>query len=197
MAWKDETHWEKSWWGNCCNTYMEEEKQLIYASKMGLKQYHDGKTPYNFNATGRILDIGGGPISMLLKCPNAKGTVIDPCEYPNWIAYRYTCAGIGYVVSKGEDLPILSSIQPGFDEVWFYNVLQHVEDPAKICANAVAYGKLVRVFEWADNGVSPGHPQNLTEKDLNQWLGGFGKVEMLNTPVCKGKCYYGIFKGTI
>lgn len=195
MTWQDETKWEREWWSTCVNSYMEEEKQLIYAKKMGLLTYYDGKTPYNFAVSGRILDIGGGPISLLLKCPSAKGTVIDPCEYPPWIAERYKCAGIYYVVSKGEDLPILSNFNLGFDEVWIYNCLQHVEIPSLICENALNKGKLVRLFEWIDNGVSPGHPQNLTEKDLNQWLGGIGKVEILNTPVCKGKCYYGIFKG--
>jgi len=195
MTWIDETKWERTWWGNCVNSYMEEEKQLLYAKKMGLKMYHDGKTPYNFDAKGRILDIGGGPISLLLKCPHAHGTVIGPCDYPTWIAERYKCAGIDYVIHKGEDLPILSSVQPGFDEVWIYNVLQHVDNPKTICDNALCYGKLIRIFEWIDNGVSPGHPHNLKAEKLDEWLRGTGKVEMLNTPVCKGKCYYGIFMG--
>lgn len=195
MTWADETQWERSWWGTCVNSYMEEEKQLIYARKMGLNMYHDGKTPYNFSVKGRILDIGGGPISILLKCPYAKGTVIDPCDYPAWIAERYKCAGMDYIHGKGEDLPILSSIQPGFDEVWIYNVLQHVENPKTICDNALEYGRIVRIFEWVDNGVSPGHPQNLHEAELNQWLKGIGKVEVLNTSICKGKCYCGIFVG--
>ena len=190
MTWEDETLWEKLWWKSCCNTYMEEEKQLLYAKKMGLKQYYDGKTPYNFDVKGRILDIGGGPISMLLKCPNAKGKVVDPCDYPAWIAERYKCTGIEYEKIRGEYIT-----ETGYDEVFLYNVLQHVEDPYKICRNALNAGKLVRIFEWIDNGISPGHPQNLTEKDLNFWLCGIGKVEVLNTPVCKGKCYYGIFVG--
>jgi hypothetical protein len=131
---------------------------------------------------------------MLLKCPHAKGKVIDPCEYPAWIAERYKCAGIQYERIKGEDI-VAMGLLLGYDEVWLYNVLQHVENPSKICENALQAGKIVRVFEWIDNGVSPGHPQNLTEQDLNTWLKGIGKVEMLNTPVCKGKCYYGIFVG--
>lgn len=188
--WESEQVYEKDWWSLCTNTYMEEEKQLIYAKKMGLKMYYDGKTPYNFDVKGKILDIGGGPISMLLKCSHAKGKVVDPCEYPQWVIERYKCAGIEYNRIKGEDINEL-----GYAESWIYNCLQHTEDPAKICANALKASKLVRVFEWVDNGVSPGHPQNLHEAELNQWLGGIGKVEMLNTPVCKGKCYFGIFMG--
>ena len=35
--WGEATVWEKNWWGNCCNTFGEEFKQLAYADKMGLK----------------------------------------------------------------------------------------------------------------------------------------------------------------
>lgn len=192
MNWNEDSIWEKVWWGNCSNTYGEEEKQLVYAEKMGIKTYHNGNSPYNFAVSGKILDIGGGPVSMLLKCPNAQGTVYDPCDYPDWIADRYHVAGIFYDKRRGEDIN-----QTGFDEVWFYNVLQHTEDPEKICKNALKAGKLVRVFEWIENGISKGHPHNLTEKGLNEWLEGVGKVEKLNTPTCKGLAYYGIFKGVL
>jgi len=44
--------------------------------------------------------------------------------------------------------------------------------------------------------VSPGHPHNLTEDKLNNWLKGYGKTEhMTGQNDCKGQCYYGIFKG--
>ena len=70
------------------------------------------------------------------------------------------------------------------------------EDPAKICENALRVGKVVRVFEWINMGVSPGHPHNLTEDKLNGWLKGYGKIEkMTGQNGCKGQCYYGIFKG--
>ena len=58
MSWKDDQEWEKNWWGNCTNTYGEEQKQLLYASRMGLSTFHDGRSPYNLSVSGKVLDIG-------------------------------------------------------------------------------------------------------------------------------------------
>lgn len=185
--WNKDQKFEKDWW-ICHNTYGEEEKQLTYARKMGLRFFHDGKSPYNLDIKGKILDIGGGPVSLLLKS-KAKGTVVDPCEYPKWVEDRYKEAGIEYLKMKGEDIDL-----EGFDEVWIYNCLQHVENPQKIIENAKRVGKIIRIFEWIENGISEGHPHNLTEKDLNTWLEGEGKVEMLNEPTLKGLSFYGIFR---
>ncbi len=191
MNWNKDNKWEKDWWGNCQNTFGEEMKQMLYANRMGLKTFHDGKSPYNFTVDGRILDIGGGPCSILLKCPNAKGKVADPCDYPKWVKDRYKLAKIEYEKTKGEDLS-----EKRYDEVWIYNVLQHTENPEKIIKNVLKIGKIIRLFEWINTGTSEGHPHELTEKLLNKWLNGKGKVEQLKGQnTCFGKCYYGIFKG--
>ena len=81
-GWQEAQRWELGWWGDCTNTYGEEEKQLLYASRMGLKSFHNGKSPYNFDLDGMsILDIGGGPVSLLLKCINfRKAKVVDPTK---------------------------------------------------------------------------------------------------------------------
>lgn len=191
MSWDKDTKWEAEWWGGCNNTFGEEMKQLLYSDRMGLKTFHDGKSPYNFIVSGKILDIGGGPCSLLLKCPDVKGKVVDPCDYPVWIGDRYKMAGIEYEKIKGENIKEI-----GYDEVWIYNVLQHTENPEKVIKNALEAGKIVRLFEWIDTGTSDGHPHELTEKKLNEWLNGKGKVEELQGQnTCYGKCYYGIFKG--
>jgi len=196
MEWKKEQLFEKNWWGNCCNTYGEEEKQLVYAQKMGLKLFHNNKSPYNFDMQGKvILDIGGGPCSLLLKCENVSGLVVDPCDYPKWVDIRYKTAGITFEKLRGEDID--KKFAGKFDEIWIYNVLQHVDNPKKIIDNARDLGIIIRIFEWIENGISEGHPHNLTEKDLNNWLKGEGKVEQLDYPTLKGLCYYGIFKGNI
>lgn len=195
-SFKETSDWEKDWWGNCANTLGEEIKQLIYAQKMGLGWYHNGKSPHNINVHGkRILDIGGGPVSMLLKCENLGPTsvVADPCKYPKWVAARYAEAEIIYLQTKGEELDKV--IDSTFDEVWIYNVLQHVDKPQKIIQNARKLGSLVRIFEWVDQGVTPGHPHNLLSENLNRWLEGEGRIEMLDLPTLKGKAYYGIFPG--
>src|ERR1051325_7508235 len=99
---------EKNWWGDVSNSFAEETKQLTYAYKMGLSVYsNNGKWPcYNLE-NKNILDIGGGPVSMLLKCENRGRTmVVDPCHYPSWVYNRYTTCGIEYAQIRGEDLPL-------------------------------------------------------------------------------------------
>jgi SAM-dependent methyltransferase len=195
MSWDADQEWERQWWGECLNTYFEEEKQFTYARLMGIPLVHDGKSGYEFNINGYILDIGGGPTSMLLKAPRAKGVVVDPCEYPLWVYSRYTSAGIVWRKEKGEDID--KTGLKDFDLTLIYNCLQHVENPEKIIKNAFSISKEIRIFEWLETGVAKGHPQNLTEKDLNDWLGGVGKTENINEGQCHGLCYYGIFKGKL
>ena len=190
--WQTAQTGERDWWGNCANTFGEQEKQLTYAAKMGLKFHHNTKSPYNIDMKGAsVLDIGGGPCSLLLKCVNAyRSTVADPCDYPKWVGDRYKCAGITYERIAGEDL-----VDHGYDEVWIYNVLQHTDRPDQVVGNALAAGKIVRVFEWINTLTNAEHPHSLTEDKLNEWLGGMGQIDVLRARTLMGQCYYGVFKG--
>jgi len=195
MDWTEHQEWEKEWHGNCVNSLNEELKQLVYAKRMGLKMTHNNKTPYLFKLGGvSVMDIGGGPYSLLLKCEDfSRAIVIDPCDYPEWVYDRYDSAGIISATLAGEEI---ENIDPDvYDEVWIYNVLQHTMSPEKIIQNARKYSKIVRLFEWIETGIAKGHPNDLHEEDLNKWLGGIGKVEQLNEGGCVGKAYYGVFKG--
>ena len=189
MSWEDDQKWEQRWWGDCLNTWGEEQKQRHYAKRMGLTELANSQFSFYYDLGGKsILDIGGGPVSLLLKCVNVgRRVVVDPLSYPKWIRARYDYAGIVYVQVKGEDI-----VDTGFDEVWIYNVLQHVIDPEKIIQNAKRAGKLVRLFEWLEIGEAPGHPHNLLQDQMDEWLGGIGKVD---ADVPRGKEYYGVFLG--
>lgn len=192
MTWEEHSKWESNWHGTCQNTLGEELKQLRYAELMGLKLFSDSKSPFNIDMSGQsVLDMGGGPISLLLKCCNVLGTIIDPCDYPEWVSQRYVTAGIELIKCKGEDY----KAEGIFDLGLCYNVLQHVVNPELVIRNMRYSCKEIRIFEWLENGVSPGHPNNLTELELNGWLGGEGKVRLLTEPTLKGKCYSGIFMG--
>ena len=88
--WEKAQEWEKGWHGTVSNTLYEEQKQIIYADRMGLSWVKDHKTPYNLDCNNKsIIDIGGGPCSILLKAINHKGlVVIDPLEFPCWVYQR-------------------------------------------------------------------------------------------------------------
>jgi len=191
--WADAQIWEKAWWNNCANTFGEEMKQLLYASRMGLVQTPDANTPYRFDMQGKsILDIGGGPTSLLLKCVNFKKVkVIDPLKFPFWIKKRYESAGIEFQQIKAEKIK-----EKGWDEIFIYNTLQHTDNVEQVIKNIKKAGKIIRLFEWLDTPVNIGHPQCLTEKNLNRWLGGKGRVdEVKGQNNCWGRAFYGIFIG--
>ena len=180
---------ERQYWGYCTNTFMEEKKQYTYARFMGLKEDY-----YFFkNIVGKnILDIGGGPSSMLLKTWGFnRGRVVDPIKWPDWIRARYAIINVDLVESGGEDIN-----ERGWDEVWIYNCLQHVVDPKKIIENAKRAAPVLRIFEWIDIPPHEGHPHMLTRHDLEQWIGQTGQVaEAKDMPEMDepGRCFYGVF----
>lgn len=186
MDWRAAQEWEKSWHGNCVNKVAGEMHQVqVIAPKMGLVRVRSVKRTPVFDLEGKsVLDIGGGASSLLLKCINVRGKVVDPIQFPGWVYARYDCAGIDWEIGRGEDID-----EAGYDEVWIYNCLQHSENPKKIIDNARKAGKLIRIYEYIDVPVCPGHIHTLREVDLNRWLGGEGKVD--------GKRYYGIFPANI
>jgi len=169
---------------------------MTYAQKMGLVRVPNEKTPYIFNLDWiSVLDIGCGPVSLLLKCINVDGTGIDPLAIPDWALARYAMAGIKFFQLKGENMSKAAHFNStnSFDEVWIYNVLQHTDNPKKIIENAKKVGKLIRIFEWIDTPPNIGHPNMLKENELNEWLDGEGKTEVLGGIFHNNKAYYGVF----
>jgi glycosyltransferase involved in cell wall biosynthesis len=196
--WLQHQQWEADWWGlSCQNTVHEEVKQLAYAKRMGLAwEWNPAHTTaYTLDLRGKsVIDIGGGPVSLLLKARNGgKLTVVDPCPYPAWVDMRYTAAGIEIRRFKGEDLIENTLVEPA-DEVWIYNCLQHVEDPALVLRNAKRLGRVIRLIEQLNVGVCPGHPHNLTQEWLEAQLGK-GMVEQINEPCIFGTFFFGVFRG--
>lgn len=196
--WQKAQKWEENWHGSCVNSLNEEQKQLIYAEKMGLVRTPTPKTPFNFDMKGKtIFDIGSGPYSLLLKCVNFEQAVVaDPLmnKFPKWVKERYLCHGLQVFKVKGENIDKMFKGN-SYDEVWIYNVLEHVENPKKIIKNALKLGRVVRIFEWLGTRTNVGHPHTLNEKDLDKWLGGQGKAEVLKRDGAVGRAYYGVFKG--
>lgn len=172
---------EASYWGDCTNTFDEEQKHYVYARLMGIPQLH-----FSFDAAGAsVLDIGGGPVSMLLKTVNLKaGRVCDPLPYPEWTRARYAAKNIDVIMQGGEDIH-----EEGWDEVWMYNCLQHTTDPRLIIENAKRAAKLIRIFEWVDIPAHDGHPHELTKPFLDECLGSPGIVTILAERGCFGRAY--------
>jgi hypothetical protein len=176
---------EKNYWGDCCNTFDEDQKHYVYSRFMGLK-----RVGYSFDVAGaRIIDIGGGPTSMLLKTINLapRSLVVDPLDYPMWIYDRYSTKGIDSMICRGEDI-----YEEGYDEAWIYNCLQHTNDPELIIQNALRAARTLRIFEWVDIPPHEGHPIELTKEKLDRWIGIEGQTIQLAESGCFGKAYYNV-----
>ena len=187
---------EKQYWNTCVNTFHEDKKQYTYAYYMGIPRILD-----SFDVQYKtILDIGGGPSSMLLKCINlTKGKVVDPIDYPQWTKGRYAIHKVDVEVIGGEYIN-----EKGWDEVWTYNCLQHVEDPEKILSNALKAGKILRLFDWINVPPHPGHPHELTTEMFYNILRPVTNtkyssvVNLLDEPsACYGEAFYGVFESLI
>lgn len=164
-TWEEAQEWERRWWGDCQNTQGEEDKQLEYLKFMEISTNLKGKN---------VCDIGGGPVSILLKCCSLgkRCTVVDPGMYPGHTVERYNKAGIRVAQVQAEDFRSRLS----FDEVWIYNVLQHVEDPKLLADTCKLLGVRVRVFEWIDIPIYRGHLHSPSAKDLQSWFGCEGRI---------------------
>jgi 2-polyprenyl-3-methyl-5-hydroxy-6-metoxy-1,4-benzoquinol methylase len=162
--WKDAQLHEGEYWGNCLNlrAWGEFVKQEQYGREMDLFADY-GDVGGELDMQGKsVLDVGGGPVSMTLRCYNSpKLVVADPLEWPPSALRRYKNYGIKFVRVTGEDLPNGGL----FDEVWMYNVLQHVKDPALVLAKTISHvapqGKF-RIFEWINIPADTCHPHVLT-----------------------------------
>jgi hypothetical protein len=180
--------WDKEWWGDCTNTLGEEVRQLLYAEKMGLVRTETRKSPFIFDMNGAsVVDIGGGPVSLLLKCINVSGVVVDPGPYPEWVHERYRTAGIRYVIEVGENLNAI-----GHDEAWIYNSLQHTVNPAVVLTNAKRAAKSIRIFQWINTLVTPDAPHILTRRFFDEVLDIRGTVEVINLFGYTAYAYHGV-----
>jgi len=100
-----------------------------------------------------VLDLGGGPMPMawLMGLPVAELTVVDPLPIDSTAPFLR-------IHSAAEDYT-----GPQCDEVWGYNVLQHVRDPALVIATAKVHARQrVRWFDWTDSKIEAHHPHSIS-----------------------------------
>ncbi len=176
----DHQVFETNWWGDCCNTYGEETKQLAYAQMMDMAPgpWLGGLPWPTWDLTGKsVLDVGGGPTSMLLKCSGFnRATVVDPGRYPTWTKMRYREHGIEVMAVPAEEFEGDGWL---YDEAWLYNVLQHTINPEAIVKMMRRKAQKLRVFEWVEAAQTPGHPHVLEIAQLQEWFGGEGQSHWL------------------
>jgi hypothetical protein len=174
-------------YGDCTNTFAEDQKHFVMARLMGLAVRNDAINISNVS----ILDIGGGPNSMLLKCHHLKNSaVVDPIKWPLWIEDRYASKSIKLIEDKGEYIN-----ETGYDEVWITDTLAYANDPQRLINNAISAAPRIRIFEWINEERSDIRPNVITKNIMNQWMGMSGKTVELSQRGCYGTAYFGVFEG--
>lgn len=116
-----------------------------------------------------ILDLGGGPMPLaaLLDLPFASLTVVDPL--PNVSRCIRPRPNVQRMRMPAEDYT-----GPLSDEVWGYNVLQHVIDPAMVLETAKRHARFrVRWFDWVDTPLADHHPHSLTAAEILAQFAGW------------------------
>jgi hypothetical protein len=185
---------EAEWWGDCRTTLVEDMKQIEFAPLMDL---HPNQW-MQIDLEGRnVVDLGGGPSSLLLKCQNLgpNCAVVDPCEYPYWTRIRYSEVGISLLKMPVEELPDDAG---GYDEAWCYNVLQHVINPEEFIRVALRLAPVLRLMEWCYQPIDRWHPHSIRPTLLEQWLDQPGKVTELQTFLGhSGMAFHGVFRGRV
>lgn len=178
--WQETQTHELAFWNSLKHNYFtEENKQIkVYAPRMkfAVDEWHR----IDFEDK-RVVDIGSGPSSMLIRGKNLKPSyALDPLmdRFPVWVRQRYHDAGITTLSLPAENIETFS--EP-VDLVIIYNVLQHVKNPKTIVDNAKKIAKEIRVFEWVNVPTDDKHLHQLSAKKLNEWFGVTGITEYVTT----------------
>jgi hypothetical protein len=189
-TWLEAQAAELAWWKDWRDGQLAAEiEQLEMASWMGLEV-----EDYEITTAGVIWDVGGGPISLLLKAVGwEQAVVIDPAPYPDWTSERYAHMGIEVQRMSAEDAFDSLVMRP--DEVWIYNTLQHVEDPAYVVHEACKAAPVVRLFEWVEEPTNDCHLHTLHAADLERYAFDAGARVTGRSGELNGvKCYAGVFR---
>jgi len=160
-TWDLAQRYEHEWWGTEAYKRWDEEvaKQDTYARLMGL--------PPDLNMGSKtILDVGCGPVSMLLRATHGGSVGVDPLLMSDETKAKFAAADVVLHQGKAEDF------EPSkrFDEGWIYNCLQHVDDPNRVMSMLLRSSDTVRIFEWIDMPVCEGHPHMLKVEQFERWL---------------------------
>lgn len=110
----------------------------------------------------KVLEVGGGAYPSILHATGlSKAVCVEPNfdNFPEEIKDKFKSSNVEGISIPFEEYK--GKIK--FDEVWFFNVLQHVRDPLLQIENAKRIAKTIRVFEPIDTATNNEHPHTFSE----------------------------------
>lgn len=155
--WRDANHaeWEMHWWG-----LFAHGNDSAFAETKNLWGRYIPVMKLWPQAGLSVVDIGGGPFSMLYGYPErGRCAVVDPLPIPQDCVDRYRQGGIEFLQLPAE-VYMREYSGPKFDEAWIYNCLQHVQDPIAILSAVPKCAKVLRICEPMETIVEMYHPHS-------------------------------------
>ena len=133
-----------------------------------------------------IAEIGCARISSLFFCNNySKSYVIEPTYYPEADKY-FEGKDIVKIHERAEQCDF-----PKVDEVWMFNVLDHVQNPDLIIEKAKQNSKIIRFFEPIDCGTNLEHPFSFSLNDYKKYFGDCVKLYTCPNKEHPSKMFHG------
>ena len=147
---------------------------------LGMDRNQEGKS---------VLEVGPADFPALAYCRNYKGIIVEPMS-SDYLPTLCRFCGIELLTQPLEDLELSR-----MDEVWIFNVMQHVIDPEVFIDKCKSIGRMIRFFEPVDCGTCEYHPHTFTQEDFERWFGDSVRryTDRLEG-FFDGDCVYGTFQ---
>jgi len=156
-SWKNANIGESEYWQifTAEAETLKQQEQYMEALYIKHDYYHAPDTSLNMSNL-KALDVGGGPVSILLRTNKLRGNqhsgidvgvVIDPLIITEHQKLRYKYYGLNFIQDQAENINKYFLEKGYFDECFIYNCLQHVENPLKILDRISFVSKKIRIAE--------------------------------------------------
>jgi hypothetical protein len=146
--WKVAQQLEKDWHQNKPLDEMVKSMAITYQKYF---KYLD--IPYDLGNKS-VVEIGPAKVAGLSFCKNyGKSYIIEPIVFEDTAKYYEDKPNLTFIREPAEKCEF-----PKADEVWLFNLLQHVIDPLEIINRCKKNAKVVRFFEAINTGTNEIHP---------------------------------------
>lgn len=147
-----------------CHTFGLEQGVAVYRESykkmftyLGMDFCQHGKS---------IIEIGPADFPALAYCHNYAGTIIEPMPSEH-LATFCSSHQVRLITEPVEECDLMPC-----DEIWMFNLLQHVIDPELLVSKCKVAAKAIRYFEPVDYGTCEFHPHTFSQRDFERWFGG-------------------------
>jgi hypothetical protein len=143
-----------------------------------------------------ILEIGPAKVPGLYFCKNySRSYIIEPLKFEETEENFKDKPDITFIRDPAETCDF-----PNVDEIWLFNVLQHVIDPNLIIERCKKHSKIIRYFEPIDTSCDIAHPHTFNIEFFENHFGKNCTTRYIAPPDVSGfhqhTCAYGVYHTT-